>query len=683
MESTYTILALITAGISVALGVISSAIGLTQEKSREFLFFAALSFSLTIFFLLPPVGFITHDVAPYSSQILFKRIFIYGFYALIPFFITSYTGYKNYTGAYLISAIMAIDYLIMMTTKVDSGTPGWYMLALVIFLLVIVYGIYLGVWQMKNDNRGYARLLLISLSFFAVLFMSTVVHQFYGINVQAFGKGKLFFPQHFVVFAFAIIMGIRLIESVYDKNRLKKYLRIKNANWDEFMRNAPLLVLELDAFGQVLFANKHALRLLDCENLEKIKGTNWFEKFICNKDKKFTKDYCKDLFEGNTQNHVINYVVLSRNGQKLNINWVKYVIFSDQGEPTAIMCVGRDITKEEIKSEQILKLSLELEKEKLVIEGRTDLVTSEFLGKSVGIRYVLQKVDVVASTQVPVLIEGETGVGKEMVADLIYKNSLRSDKPFIKVNCGAFPKDLIEDELFGHEKGAFTSAIQLRKGRFELADGGTIFLDEIGELPIDLQPRLLRVLQDGQFERIGGQTTIKVNVRVIAATNRNLYHEIRNGRFREDLFYRLNVFPIMVPPLRGRREDQKIMIDHFIAFYCKLYERNLLDISKADMQRLLQYDWPGNVRELKNIIERSVLTSVGPTLRIEWLLNENGLQDSPKPKSLINVERLHITKILEECKWRINGEAGAAEMLKMHPNTLRSKMKKLGIERPD
>jgi formate hydrogenlyase transcriptional activator len=331
----------------------------------------------------------------------------------------------------------------------------------------------------------------------------------------------------------------------------------------------------------------------------------------------------------------------------------------------------------------IEKLRMEIEKENFLVPD-INILLEEFTGKSQEFQYVLRKVSTVAPTLVPVLIEGETGVGKEVVADLIYRNSSRVGKPFIKVNCGALPKELIEDELFGHEKGAFTSAIQARKGRFELADGGTIFLDEIGELPLEMQPKLLRVLQSGQFERVGGQTTIQVDTRIIAATNRNLEKEIQQGRFREDLFYRLNVFPITVPPLRKRNEDILDLINYFVAIMSKKYGKNVLQISKANMQRLIGHHWPGNIRELRNVIERSVLESDGNTLKLDWYFNADHAEapENKQSKSLLNLEKDYIEKILEECHWKINGESGAAEKLSMHPNTLRSKMKKLNISRP-
>jgi formate hydrogenlyase transcriptional activator len=374
--------------------------------------------------------------------------------------------------------------------------------------------------------------------------------------------------------------------------------------------------------------------------------------------------------------------IKSKDGQKRIISWVNYLTYLEETQSKVVMCVGKDITDEEVQTKLISELKQSIEKENIDFTIPQNLNNDEIIGNSHVIRYVLQKISMVAATQVPILIEGETGVGKELVAELIYKNSLRSDKPFIKVNCGALPKELIEDELFGHEKGAFTSAIQARKGRFELADGGTILLDEIGELPLEMQPKLLRVLQNGEFERVGGQKTIKVDVRLIAATNRNLNTEVQQGRFRGDLFYRLNVFPITIPPLRQRKDDLKELINYFIASKSMKYGKNLQQISKGDLQELLDYPWPGNVRELKNVIERSVLGSEGTTLKLDWFLNSDQKETTRSNKSLEIIEKEYILKVMKDCHWKINGINGAAEKLAMHPNTLRSKMKKLGISRP-
>jgi formate hydrogenlyase transcriptional activator len=291
-------------------------------------------------------------------------------------------------------------------------------------------------------------------------------------------------------------------------------------------------------------------------------------------------------------------------------------------------------------------------------------------------------VDQVANTDTTVLIEGDTGVGKELIARAIFRQSSRRDKPFIRVHSNALPESLIASEFFGHEKGSFTGAISRRIGRFELADEGTLFLDEIGDLRLDIQVRLLRVLQTKEFERIGGSETLRSDFRLIVATNRNLEEEVKAGRFRADLYYRLNVFPITVPPLIERKEDIPELIDFFIKTYSAQKGKSLNGISTSDMDRLIHYNWPGNVRELENIIERAVILSKGPLVQIPELWGVH--PDAPPLKAgltLKNNERNHILWALQKTKWKINGPDGAAQILDIHPSTLQSRMKKLGIRR--
>ena len=305
--------------------------------------------------------------------------------------------------------------------------------------------------------------------------------------------------------------------------------------------------------------------------------------------------------------------------------------------------------------------------------------------KSESFKATLQIVERVASTNTTVLIRGESGTGKELLARAIHSLGKKRDEPLVKVNCAALPANLIESELFGHEKGAFTGASQRRIGRFELADKGTIFLDEIGELPIDLQAKLLRVLQDGEFERLGGNTTMKTNVRVITATNRNLEKGIEEGTFREDLFFRLNVFPVVSPPLRERKEDIPILVDHFLKKHQANIGRSITKVPKSTLKKLMEYHYPGNIRELENLIERFMITSPGDSLEIlDWnpivfVKNEN---KSDKFLSMEKMEIKHITEACMRSNWKIFGEGGAAEKLDMNPKTLSSRMTKLGIKKP-
>ena len=331
---------------------------------------------------------------------------------------------------------------------------------------------------------------------------------------------------------------------------------------------------------------------------------------------------------------------------------------------------------------EIERLKEKLEQENIYLqkEIKQQQNFDTIIGHSTSLKYVLYRVEQVAPTNATVLIEGETGTGKELFANALHKASLLKDKPFIKVNCAALSPTLIESEIFGHEKGAFTGANEKRIGRFELAHGGTIFLDEIGELTTELQVKLLRVLQEGEIERLGSSTTIKTDVRVIAATNRNLEEALKQGHFREDLYYRLKVFVITVPPLRDRLEDISLLVRFFVDKYRKLHKREINTIPLATMRKLERHSWPGNVRELENVIENAVIISDKGILRVETPGHKSLQRGSDQ--NLDSIEKDHIIQVLESANWRIGGEGGAAEILGLKRTTLQSKMTKLGIERP-
>ncbi len=308
----------------------------------------------------------------------------------------------------------------------------------------------------------------------------------------------------------------------------------------------------------------------------------------------------------------------------------------------------------------------------------------EIIGQSKALESVFHKVQQVASQEATVLLLGETGTGKGVVARAIHGRSSRKERPMITVNCAALPANLIESELFGREKGAFTGSHDRQLGRFELADNGTLFLDEIGEMPIDLQCKLLRVIQDGEFERLGSPRTIKVDVRIIASTNRNLEEEIQKGKFRQDLFYRLHVFPITIPPLRQRVGYIPLLVMHFVAKFNKKTGKKIETVSQDTLNVLQEYNWPGNVRELESIIERAVITSPGTGLQIlDRFVNSPRIvkQEARDGKTLVDIERDHIIQALKKTGWRIEGQKGAAMMLGLNPSTLRGRMRKDGISR--
>jgi PAS domain S-box-containing protein len=375
-----------------------------------------------------------------------------------------------------------------------------------------------------------------------------------------------------------------------------------------------------------------------------------------------------------------------------NVRWIVALGRSSSKtpeQPGRLMGVSIDITarkemegrlQEQLKEIERLKRQLEQEniylRDEIMLQHRHE----EIVGRSAAMRKVLAQVEQVAGTEATVLLQGETGTGKELLARTIHNLSNRRERPLITINCAVLPPTLIETELFGREKGAYTGAMTRMAGRFELADRSTLFLDEIGELSLDLQVKLLRVLEEGRFERLGSTKSLQINVRIIAATNRDLAQEVGAGRFRKDLYYRLNVFPISIPPLRERSEDVPPLVWAFAKQYEKKMDKRIDRIPRKDMDAMQRYPWLGNARELRNIVEHAMITCTGETLRLRPPQREP--EEISTKGNLEDVERLHVLRILEKTGWRVTGKGGAAEILGMKRTTLQSKMKKLGIKRP-
>jgi PAS domain S-box-containing protein len=443
----------------------------------------------------------------------------------------------------------------------------------------------------------------------------------------------------------------------------------------------------LDLEGTLLYISERGQKLLGIEDTRPYINSSWIELWPGEGQRR-----ARAAIEQAKESGLGMFQALGPTPQGQAKWWDTVItpITDAQGRLVRLLAISRDITESK-QAEESLKSALEevrllkdrLQEENVYLreEAKLERHFGEIVGRSDAIRRVLRKIEEVAPTDATVLVTGETGTGKERVARAIHGESPRRDRPLVKVNCAALSPTLIESELFGHEKGSFTGALGRKAGRFELADGATIFLDEIGELPIELQPKLLRVLQDGEFERLGSAHNIRADVRVIAATNRDLWKDVQARRFRADLFYRLNVYPINVPPLRQRREDIPLLVEHFVGVFSKKMGKTITSVAPSALEALRSYLWPGNVRELANVIERAVITTTGTVLQISNFTETLSAAAPHKlSKTLEEVEREHIIAVYEAMGWKIEGPDGAAKILGLPPSTLRSRMRKLKIK---
>jgi formate hydrogenlyase transcriptional activator len=449
------------------------------------------------------------------------------------------------------------------------------------------------------------------------------------------------------------------------------------ARFRDLFDEAPIAYVHEDLQSQFLRANRAALRILGVSPDEAI----GFRGLSLVPDTPDAQRRAQDAFESVGRGTDTAGVVLElRRHDDGRPIWIQWWSNPDPGGAfTRTMFL--DITDRVLMERDRAKLSAQNHYFQDEIKSVHNF--EEIVGRSPKLLAVLQRVSRVAATDSTVLIEGETGTGKELIARAIHSASARKGKPLIKLNCAALPTNLVESELFGHEKGAFTGALQRRLGRFELADGGTLFLDEIGELPLDVQAKLLRVLQEREFERVGGSQPIAVDVRIIAATNRDLARMAKEKSFREDLFYRLNVFPVQLPPLRERADDVPLLATFFVRKFAARIGKRIESVGRETLDLLSAYPWPGNIRELENVLERAIILADGPTLEIDP--EQLGLPAPPRTEataqSLVAVEREYIADVLRRTGGVVEGPYGAARILDLHPNTLRSRMKKLGIAR--
>jgi formate hydrogenlyase transcriptional activator len=496
------------------------------------------------------------------------------------------------------------------------------------------------------------------------------------------------------------------IEDITDHKRSEETIKISETRYRRLFESAQDGILILDAeTGQISDVNPFLVEMLGYSHEEFLGKKLW--EIGSFKNREASRAAFSEL-QGKGYVRYNDLPLETKDGRLIAVEFVSNVYLVNHHK--VIQCNIRDNTERKLIAEALQQAHDELEQrvEKRTTELRTALSEIEtlkdrleaeniyfrqeikmkhqfdhILGQSDGLKYVLYRAEQVAPTSTTVLILGETGTGKELIAAAIHNMSPRKDRPLITVNCAALPANLMESELFGREKGAFTGADTRQVGRFEVANGSTLCLDEIGELPLETQAKLLRVIQHNEFERLGSSHTLKVDTRIVATTNRNLEEEVRKGRFRQDLYYRLNVFPITVPPLRLRKEDIPLLVQAFIERYARKLGKEITSIPKETMKALQDYPWPGNVRELESVIERAVILCPGPVLQLADKLETSSLPLSSAVKTLEEMERSQILKILSETRWRIEGKDGAAAILGLNPSTLRARMHKFGISRPE
>ncbi|MEL7023838.1 MAG: sigma 54-interacting transcriptional regulator [Pseudomonadota bacterium] len=482
------------------------------------------------------------------------------------------------------------------------------------------------------------------------------------------------------------------------------------ARYSAMYRATPAMLHIVDPQGRITDVSDHWLTKLGYERHEVLGKSILGYLSAANRDRVGGQAQLEKLIaSGNVTN--IDREMVTRDGRVLELTMSTISERNARGEVVRMLVASKDVTERNVAERALraafeenarLRQELEAERDYLRAEFNESLRFGEVVGASDPLRAMLARVEAVAATPASVLILGESGTGKELVARELHGRSPRSDEALVKVNCASIPEELFESEFFGHVKGAFTGAHRDRIGRFQLADGGTIFLDEVGEIPLDLQGKLLRVLQENEFERVGEDYTRKVDVRVIAASNRDLQEAARNGEFREDLYYRLSVFPLQVPPLRERGDDVILLAQHFLTQSSREFGRPAMQLTQKQAQQLRDYPWPGNIRELKNVIERAVILSQGSHLRLDLSLppeEDTGaftaVKTSPRTESipddehavlteseLRDLERANTIRALESTGWKVSGEGGAAALLGVKPSTLSDRLRAWGIERP-
>lgn len=631
---------------------------------ENYLFITKISYIFGGFFFMSLLWFTFY----YTKAKERKWLYFMSAYTLFMMICSTYRPFLYFDS---IDAVEVVDYH-HADIYIVEGTRGIWNDLLIVYLATIS-STYL-FWSWKAYKRDKTRNSLITMLLNLLMVISVINDN---ILISYFGIPSTFIRFH-VFFLLIVVMSLQLSDEILDGIAAKDHLATKEKQWQLLLENIKLLVVAVDENETINYCNRFFTSM-----------TGFSSQELQGKPTSFLQSRIKTstVFASSPLPQMIH----TKQGIPKNIDWWPISLTDQQGNHCGNIILGADrteINQYQQQQDQLIqrlrKLEQQLKAENFYLKSEISLSHSyeNIIGQSPQLKQVLHKLEQVAPTDTTVLIEGETGVGKELFAHSVYQQSQRNGKVFIKVNCAALPKDLIESELFGHEKGAFTGATHQRKGRFEIANNGTLFLDEIGELPLELQPKLLRVLQSGEFERLGGEKPVKVDVRIIAATNRNLINEVKKGNFREDLFYRLNVYPVTIPPLRERREDIPLLVEFLVHKYAAKMHKKISQISPHLLKELSAYHWPGNIRELQNVLERAVIVSANNKLILaDSLSNQQNISKDVALKTMQDMERIHIQSVLLHCNNKIEGPNGAAEILNLKPSTLRSKIKKLEIER--
>ena len=667
-------------GIVLTIGLIYLGVVLLKKDKINNLLFGLLSFVSGVYYL----SYLFHPFEGFLTLFFATIMFV-----LFPWYLAYESGFVKKKILWVISITGALYYVFALLIHFYGLPNIKYVFSYSVYLLTIFYCIR----SIKHIIKNRKKLMwpVIIISGYYTLF--TVEEIFYDIMGKALPWRQYtnftyldLFP--IIIVSFKILL---LINDQINKSGLEKEVDFYQKNIVNILNQTRRFVLTLDLNGDIRFANTHFLNYCNLNNSVINKG---LDEFISRSDEKQFFDILLD--PAIESGEMISKLNICNNEFTVTWSFLKMKEKPLSQNKNIISLFGSNITQQ-IKTENQLREAYEnleaiknkLQAENIQLQNNT-LNGNHYdtlIGKSPNFNYVLNRIEDVAKLNVTVLLEGETGVGKEVVANTIHKRSRRKDQPFIKVNCAAIPLELIESELFGYEKGAFTGADHTKRGLFELAHKGTLFLDEIGDLPMSMQPKLLRALQEGEIQRLGAEKVIKIDVRILAATNRSLDEEVKLGNFRSDLYYRINVFPITTPPLRKRKEDIPLLVEYFITNFNKKYSRNITTISESLMDTLVNYSWPGNIRQLRNVLERAVITSSESVLKLanplpletELFVPDNNKPSSLNLGSLEDFEKSYITKVLNHCNWKIAGKDGSAVILGLPPSTLRSKMKKLGI----